>query len=237
MSSKSNAITQPTEDNYFTIEPVITITIILAINFLFFNLIVGCFPTMTNIYIKIGICFLLSFSSVILTIWFGIYWLMLGGKNYYGVILQIFLLTFVPITAVLFLLIAAPTEAISIFENTIGYLYCINRYKTKLNEIFEVDVGIPEAYKNNYREDKSVLLSLYNYENLFNSPPPSLPFYNPFIDPSKKNRTGGGDTYNFNIKNESYKNKDGIEINPLKELENIVSVKNTIGIFSWFFIE
>lgn len=205
---------EPIEDKYFTIEPVITITFFLAINFLLLNLIIGCTPTITSIFTKICICALLSLNTLILIILFGIYWLMLGGKNYYGVIYHIIIITLIPTIATVFILMSAPTEAIGLFENTIGYFYCINRYKTQINEIFDVNNGISEDCKNMFEEDKTVLLSLFNFEDVF--------------DGSVK--TIDTNIYNFNIK------KDGVEINQLKELQNIVSVKNTIGIFSWFFI-
>jgi len=215
MSSQSN---EPTEDNYFTIEPVITISLILAINFLFLNLIIGCIPVtwLSNISLKIFVFAILSSILLFLTILFGIYWLMLGGKNYEGVLPYISVIIIVPTIAVIFLLVALPNTSIGIFENTIGYFYCINRYKTKINEIFDVKDGIPEAYKNSYQGDKSVLISLFKFQDVFDNPEKSI----------------DTDIYNFDFT----KNKDGNVIDSLKELQNIVSVKNTIGIFSWFFI-
>lgn len=240
-----------TENNYFTYEPVIYISIVLGGCFLLLNVFMSCIHTDVQVYYKIIICAILTFIILFIFIYFAIYFIIIGGKNYKEVLLIIFLFAIIPTVATVFFLFLLPTQTIGIFENTIGYLFCKFFYKKLMDDIFQGNnEDFYNRYKDNFVQDKSVLLTLFKYEkeekfkNMYENFNKN-DYYNFYITPPFKEpeqsqledlltRQTGGGNITKTLKNgiETFKQKETL----IQELHKIVYDKNTIGILSWFFI-
>ncbi len=200
-----------TESNlYNIIQPIPTILIWGGV-FAIFTLITTQFVGLSKYTILFGI-FALVFGCLFLYIVFWIYCFCLGGQN---------VSTACKLTAIIISFTLVPTcllllnnQFVNVFANSIGYLY----YSSSVKEIFSFANGeLNDTDK--FTPSTSVLLTLFNnVENL------------------------NDDILKFNesySKDEPFKLKDiptTSNDDKYKNLKNIVSGKNIIGILCWFYI-
>ncbi len=212
-----------------TFEPFMYISLVLSGFFIILNIFFICIPipsSIKHVNVKIALIGMFVFASLFVFIYYFIYMLLIGGKNYQGAIYYILGIASVPtVFTIFFLFITSERqEVVSIFENTIGYVLCSTFYKKSINEIFEIkkDIFKDEKYKKHYDENKSVLLTLFRYVRNFEK------YYEDFNEGNAEKN----DMYNFYIKS-----GNGVSGKTnFSELEGLVNTKNTIGICSWFYI-
>jgi hypothetical protein len=207
------------ENVFLNFEPVIHITLLLGGAFGLLTLVFSF--AMKNAGVNIGlitiIISLFVFGILIVVIYFFIYMLLIGGKNYDGAILYTLVIASIPTVFTLFIILYS-REFTGIFGNTIGYFISCQSFKTTINSIFELKEGVIDSrYKEHYEENKHVLITLFEY-------------FDDFVNKNKKyakiNDSTSPDNYNFYITSED----------SLQKLKEIVYFKHTIGILSWFFI-
>lgn len=178
------------------------------------GVVTGCFIILTTFFlflpinyssvgVKIVIIAIFTFIIVYVIIHYLIYRVLIGGKNEDGASMYIFWIATVPILFTTLILISSQEKQkiIGIFENTIGYLYCKYRCP-ELNEIFELENNaLPEDFKDKYQNDKSSLLTLFNFVRKFKK---IYKNYIKYDDLTKKDIRGGGDGNNDDILKETY---------------------------------
>lgn len=219
-------------DEYvLTFEPFMYISLVLSVFFIILNIFFICIPIPNrykHVNVKIGLIGMFVFASLFIFIYYFIYMLLIGGKNYERAIYYILGIASVPtVFTIIFLFITSERqEVVSIFENTIGYLFCSTVYKKNINEIFEIkqDIFKDNKYMSYYEQNKSVLLTLFRYVRNFGE------YYKDF---TKSNVEKNG-MYNFYIKEDDF--TDNKNTSYFNQLEGLVDTKNTIGICTWFFI-
>lgn len=115
------------------------------------------------------ILFILVFLTITLTILFIVYRLILGGspqhyKNVYGCISVCFFTT----VFITFILLELFPYLVTIFENTIGYLWICSRpysHVSDFNNLFDQNTKYPDGYEISYKF-LITLMSLYNMNHV-----------------------------------------------------------------------
>lgn len=199
------------ENIFLNFEPIIYITLLLGGAFAFLTLVFSFAMQKTGLSTGFIICVivLFVFGILIVVIYFFIYMLLIGGKNYDGAIVYTLVIASIP--TVFTAIVCFSKTFVSIFENTTGY-WLSYMYKSDINNIFELNKGIIESkYLEHFEQNKQVLITLFEY-------------YDNFAE-KYKNYKNTDEKYNFFILNEG-----------MTRLKEIVYFKHTIGILSWFFI-
>jgi hypothetical protein len=227
-------------DNVFLdINPVIHISLILGALFLILNVFLICIPGVNklSVNIKIILVALLVFIFLFIIIYCFIYMLLIGGKSYEHAVSYISGIVSVPIifTTIFLMISSSKQEVLSIFENTIGYFFCKIRYGKQIDEIFQFKENVfsDKKYLEHYEQHKGVLLTLFKYSHNFEN------IYKTFVGANGEN-----ESYSFYIQDKSNDQNNNNEDDQgngnkkpyITQLQEIVGVKNTIGICSWFFI-